>query len=86
MGKKEHAVVEKKFCHTSIFRPGLLSRDETSRLTERLATKMLPSLPVRKLARAMVLDAENVPRQSTTIEPPLYYIGNDVILQQLVFL
>ena len=56
----QQAVIEQSFERASIFQPGLLNRDAPGadrRMLETLAVRLMPSLHVRTVARAMVHDA-----------------------------
>eukprot|EP00301_Raphidiophrys_heterophryoidea_P011898 c18141_g1_i1.p1 GENE.c18141_g1_i1~~c18141_g1_i1.p1 ORF type:complete len:272 (-),score=52.55 c18141_g1_i1:100-813(-) len=78
MGQKEQAIITKGFPRVSVFRPGMLHRDNTDRKLEKLISNIIPGLPTESLARAMIHDAESTPITSGTPEQPLIY-GNSEI-------
>eukprot|EP00924_Labyrinthula_sp_SR-Ha-C_P003636 maker-scaffold_3-snap-gene-1.48-mRNA-1 protein AED:0.09 eAED:0.09 QI:346/0.75/0.8/1/1/1/5/462/278 len=86
MGRKQDTALTRNFQEISIFQPGMLKRGETKRLMEKL-TAVLPSLEVEKLAKVMVLDAENIPQKKEDDKKnnPIFYSGSNIITQQLAF-
>lgn len=56
-GKVEDKLKALQFPRLTIMQPGLLHRPESDRLMEKVASWVMPSLPVSTLARAMLRDA-----------------------------
>ncbi|XP_029198753.1 protein FMP52, mitochondrial-like [Acropora millepora] len=62
-GQVEDALKEMHFPKTSIFRPGVLDRgSQKKRFGEKLASWVMPTISVAKVAKAMLSDAENYTR------------------------
>ncbi|CAM9654026.1 unnamed protein product [Chrysoparadoxa australica] len=57
-GQIEDRVKAANFPFTSIFQPGLLGRGNKARTVEKICSWVMPTMPAKTLARAMVLDME----------------------------
>ena len=81
MGEKEQTIISDfKFKFSTIFKPGFLNRKPSNKSNFTFKNKY--SLPVDMLAKAMILDAENVYRK--TVKNNIHYlIGNKSILNSL---
>jgi len=77
IGQKENAMCDAGFLRLTIFRPGMLERPGSTRTMEKMIGGLLPSLHVKKLAKAMVDDAEST--QVKEHEQPKILSGNSVI-------
>eukprot|EP00944_MAST-04C_sp_MAST-4C-sp1_P010218 g10218.t1 len=85
LGMKEEVIkaAEPPFQRVSIFRPGMLNRLKEDRTAEIIINRLFGGLRVDDLAAAIVRDAESQsPPEDGTVEDPLIYEGNSVILAQ----
>jgi oxidoreductase len=57
-GLAENAIKEQNFSYVTIMRPGLLNRGDLDRSLEKVWGKFMSSVPVSKVAAAMIADAE----------------------------
>lgn len=57
-GLAEQAVQAQHFPYVTIMRPGLLNREATTRSLEKVALKVMSSIPVSQVAAFMIHDAE----------------------------
>ena len=74
---------EPPFQRVSIFRPGMLNRLKEDRTAEIIINRLFGGSRVDDLAAAIVRDAESQsPPEDGTVEDPLIYEGNSVILAQ----
>ncbi|XP_068693316.1 oxidoreductase HTATIP2-like [Montipora capricornis] len=86
-GQVEEALKEMQFVKTSIFRPGLLDRGNKKRFGEKLFGLVSSSIPVSKVAKGMVIEAESFARSKQTSDNPqpsaVTYDGNNDIFALL---
>ncbi|EDO37646.1 predicted protein [Nematostella vectensis] len=57
-GKVEEALKKLQFPHTTIYRPGLLSRGDKARFVEKIYAWFVSSIPVATVAKAMRVEVE----------------------------
>ncbi|XP_068693317.1 oxidoreductase HTATIP2-like [Montipora capricornis] len=65
-GQVEEALKEMQFAKTSIFRPGLLDRGDKKRFREKVYGLFSSSIPVSKVAKGLIIEAECFARSKET--------------------